>query len=126
MTCLSYPSNQTNITIPTLGTASAYPITFTVSGVVTDITDVKVSLSGYSHTFPGDVGMLLVAPDNTSYSLLTGRAGGSNDALNVNVNLTSYDATVWNGFSAGTFKNNTTVTNAMAFSAPAPVQFTSG
>lgn len=120
-----YPSNQTNITIPSLGTASAYPITFNVSNVNFTVNQVQLSLSGYSHTWAGDVAMVLVSPDTTKYSLLTGRNGGSTDASNVNVNFRNDTATVWNGFSGGNFKNNSrvpgTIGSGFTFNPPCPV-----
>jgi hypothetical protein len=58
-------SNPGSITIPasgTIGVANPYPSTIDVSGLVGPITDVDVTLHGFSHTFPADVGALLVGP----------------------------------------------------------------
>ena len=116
---LAIDSNQTNITIPTSGPASVYPITFTVPFNQKCIS-VGLQLSGYSHTFPGDVGMVLVSPDNR-YTLITGRAGGTNDAINRTVNIISTESIPWDGYSAGNFKNNTSIVFPMTFNSPCPV-----
>jgi large repetitive protein len=54
-------SNPALITIPSLGAATPYPSPIAVSGLGT-ITDVNVTLTGVSHTYPDDIGVLLVGP----------------------------------------------------------------
>jgi hypothetical protein len=66
-------SNSGAITIPAFGTsgpADPYPSTIDVSGVAGTITDVNVTLTGYSHTFPSDVGVLLVGPTGANVALM--------------------------------------------------------
>ncbi len=84
-------SNPAPITIPSSGTATPYPSTINVSGVPTGhvITKVTVTLSNYNHTWPDDVDVLLVGPGGQQCILMSD-AGGSVDA--VNVNLTFDDA----------------------------------
>src|SRR5436190_5141457 len=69
--------------------ATPYPSTITVSGLTGTITDVNVTLTGLSHTFPDDVGVLLVGPQGQSTILMadTGDGNGFSD-----VNLTFDDA----------------------------------
>jgi hypothetical protein len=59
-------TNATPITIPisdeTFVNASPYPSDIAVSGVSGPVTDVNVRLNGFSHTFPDDVGIVLVGP----------------------------------------------------------------
>jgi hypothetical protein len=65
-------SNPTPITIPagapgtTAGPADPYPSTIDAAGLVGTIADVDVTLSDFSHTFPADVGVLLVGPGGQS------------------------------------------------------------
>jgi hypothetical protein len=64
-------SNNAAITIPELGTASPYPSTINVSGVTEGaISGLRVRLKNFTHSFPADVGVLLVAPDGSSHQLI--------------------------------------------------------
>src|SRR5262249_18855015 len=68
--------------------ATPYPSPITVSGLGA-ITDVNVTLSGLTHTFPDDVDVLLVGPSGQSTILMAdsgGSAGGNG------VNFTVHDA----------------------------------
>ena len=49
-----------------------------------NITDVDLTLYGYSHTFPDDVGVLLVGPQGQK-ALLMSNVGGTNDFNGANV-----------------------------------------
>ena len=42
--------------------ATVYPSQIAVSGITDTVTDVNVTLNGFSHTFPDDVDVLLVGP----------------------------------------------------------------
>jgi subtilisin-like proprotein convertase family protein len=121
----SFASNQTNITIVDNNVSSSYPITFTVSGITKTSTFIEVSLSGFSHNYPGDVGMLITSPTN-NYSLLRCANSDSTPAINVNVNLGLMYNNIWNGFSSGNFINNNSVIDNMPFQSPSPFQFNSG
>jgi hypothetical protein len=61
-------SNASPITIPsgapgtTRGPANPYPSTINVTGMAGNITKAVVSISGFAHAFPDDVGLLLVGP----------------------------------------------------------------
>jgi subtilisin-like proprotein convertase family protein len=77
-TCLTAPalagaatfSNTAPITIPDFGPATPYPSTIDVSGVAGVITDVNVTLTGFSHTCSSDVSALLVGPTGASVVLM--------------------------------------------------------
>jgi len=123
--CSAFTSNQTNILINDSSPASVYPITFDVSGM-TLIDEIFISLNDYYHSYPGDVGMLLVAPNNQS-TLLTGCDGGRNQYYNQqNTILSSTGTSLWNGWSAGTFINNSFSYRDMPFSLPSPYEFYTG
>lgn len=73
-------SNSAPITIPSSGTsgpASPYPSTITVSGLPGVVTDVNVTLTGVSHTFPDDIDILLVGPGGQTLVLMSDCGGGS-------------------------------------------------
>jgi subtilisin-like proprotein convertase family protein len=124
--CTTYNSNQSSITIPQNGVASSYPITFTVAGITKPIELMSLTLNGYNHTFVGDVGMLLVSPNNNYYSLVTGRDGDDNDATNATVKLIRTVTPVWSGYTSGTYKNNSAAQDDVLFSPPSPTGFTIG
>jgi large repetitive protein len=79
-------SNPSPITIPSVGTATPYPSTINVSGVVGLVGDVNVTLTGVSHTFPSDIGVLLVGPVGQKVILMDG-AGGGTPIVNVNITI---------------------------------------
>jgi subtilisin-like proprotein convertase family protein len=57
------------------GVASPYPQTITKSGIVGKVTDVNVSFSGLSHTFPDDLDVLLVGPQGQKVMLMSDACG---------------------------------------------------
>jgi len=118
-----FNSNETNILIPDEGQASVYPITFTVSNITYPIISISLILSGYSHTYDTDVGMLLVAPNNLYYSIITGRQGDGESVDNINVTLRSSQVINWDGYSAGDFINDSYCYEDSEFNAPSPYQF---
>jgi subtilisin-like proprotein convertase family protein len=71
------------------GTATPYPSEIPVSGLVGSVTDVTVTVSGLNHTFPDDIGLLLVSPEGQNVILMTDSGG---DAAVSSVNLTFDDA----------------------------------
>jgi subtilisin-like proprotein convertase family protein len=66
--------------------ASPYPSLISVSGLTGSITDVNVTLHNLSHTFPGDIDILLVGPGGQKVILMSD-AGGDPDAVNANITL---------------------------------------
>jgi subtilisin-like proprotein convertase family protein len=77
-------SNTMAITIPDSGAASLYPSPIAVSGLSGVITDLDVTLSGLSHTFPNDLDILLVGPTGQT-ALLWSDFGAGNDFTNATV-----------------------------------------
>jgi subtilisin-like proprotein convertase family protein len=73
-------SNNSAITIPDIGTATPYPSTINVTGMVGQPVGLRVRLKSFSHTFPGDVAVLLVAPNGQGIELLS-RNGGNASAF---------------------------------------------
>lgn len=84
-------TNNTPVTIPdgapgtTSGPALPYPSEITVSGVASN-RRIKVELTGLTHTFPGDIDVLLVSPNGEKFVMMSD-VGGNNDVTNINVTL---------------------------------------
>ncbi|MGD9946336.1 MAG: hypothetical protein AB7S98_24205 [Burkholderiaceae bacterium] len=75
--------NTTPIAIPVSGTsgpASVYPSTVTGTGMPPSVTKLTVQLIGLSHTFPGDLDIMLVGPQGQQVMLMSD-AGGSGDLV---------------------------------------------
>ncbi len=81
-------SNPTLIHIPASGSgpgpAAPYPSDIVVSGLTQPVGDVTINIFGLSHTFPADVGMLLVGPSGQTV-LLMANAGVNCDVTNVDL-----------------------------------------
>lgn len=113
-------SNPAPINILDNTFANPYPSSITVNGFSGVVTDLNVSIFGFNHTFPGDVGMLLVGPGGQQV-LLDGRVGGTTDAVNVNITFDDQAATAVTNFgTSGTFRPASAQTTPPAFAAPAP------
>lgn len=115
-------SNTAPIVIPTgPGNGTPYPSSITVAGLAGTVKKVKVTLINFSHTFPDDVGVVLVAPGGQALLLMDG-AGDDPDV--VNVTLTFADgAPVLPDSEAptsGTYKPTTYYTGD-SFPAPGPL-----
>lgn len=125
----SFNCAQSNIVIRDNTSASVYPITFAVSGVPDrPLSSVALTLNNYSHTWVADVAMVLVSPvsgGNTgSFAVVAGQIGGATPAVSASVTVTNNTtASIWNGYSSGYFKNNSTY-NYAPFSAPCPYPLT--
>jgi large repetitive protein len=85
-------TNAGAITIVDDNSASPYPSAVAVAGMPADevITDVNVTLNGFSHTQAQDVGVVLAGPGGQS--LLVMDAAGVGMAATTNANLTFDDA----------------------------------
>lgn len=80
-------TNPTGDVIPlTMGNALLYPSEITVAGIDSQqVTQVEVTLNGLSHTFPGDLDILLVGPQGQQTILMSDSNGGADF---VNLDLT--------------------------------------
>jgi hypothetical protein len=126
----SFTCAQSNIIITDRTTASVYPITFAVSGVPNQpLSSVGLTLTNYSHTWVGDVGMLLVSPVSGSsvtgsFAVVSGRIGGSSDAMSASVTVTdNTTSSIWDGYSSGYFKNNNGF-DSLPMASPCPYALT--
>ncbi len=121
------PCNNNSITINDNAVASPYPSTINVSGLTGVIGKVTVTLGSFSHAFPDDVDILLVAPGGQEATIMSD-VGGSNPISASNpVTLTLDDAAASSlsdtgMLSTGTFKPTNINPGAVpdVFPAPAP------
>ena len=70
-------TNAAVITIRDTNSATPYPSTMNVSGRTGTISKVTVTIPAFSHTYPGDVNMVLVAPNGKKVALMGGVGGGT-------------------------------------------------
>jgi subtilisin-like proprotein convertase family protein len=85
-------SNTGAITILDNASADPYPSTIAVpsGGAVTSIGDVSVTLNGLTHSYVGDLDVVVVSPDGTPVYLLCGQQlGGKDDVSNIDVTFSS-------------------------------------
>jgi subtilisin-like proprotein convertase family protein len=107
--------------VPEFGPVGSYPSTIAVSGVVGVVSKVSVTLSNLSHTYPDDLDILLVGPNN-SYAMLMSDAGGGNGLSDVTL---TFDETAANSLpdrfaiSSGTYRT-TDYDSADLLPLPAP------
>jgi subtilisin-like proprotein convertase family protein len=80
-------TNNSGILIPNIGVANPSPSTITVSGVVGPTATVTVSITNFNHTFPQDVGAVLVGPTGKSVVLFDG-PGDQPNVLSLNWTFT--------------------------------------
>ena len=113
--------NTGAITIPALGTSTPYPATITVSGLGTTASLCSVQLLGLSHTWPGDIDILLVGPAAPSpNAIIMSDVGAGTDAVGVNLTLKdAAAASIPTPVVSGTFKP-TNLGAGDPFAAPAP------
>ncbi|MGN6552867.1 MAG: reprolysin-like metallopeptidase [Verrucomicrobiota bacterium] len=65
-------ANANAISIRDTNTANPYPASVVVSGITGTVVKVTATLSGFEHTYPQDVGVLLVAPSGQAVNLMDG------------------------------------------------------
>ena len=126
VTTVTNGANANTITIPATGTGAAtgspanpYPSNINIAGVVGTVTKVTVSVTGFSHTFPGDVDMLLVGPGGQKFIVMSDSGGGT-DVVNLNMTFDDTAATLLPAtLVSGTFRP-TNIGTGDLFPAPAP------
>ena len=74
----------TNADIPS--NATPYPSTIDVTGLTGQVQDVNLTLKGFSHTFPGDVSVMLEDPHGNQSEVMR-NVGGGTDVKNIALTL---------------------------------------
>lgn len=113
-------SNIGSITINDNTIATPYPSNINVSGLTGTITDLNVTISGLTHTFPADIDMLLVGPGGQKIIFMSD-VGGATPVSNITLTLDDEAGLLLpvTPLSTGTFRPNN-VGNGDTFPAPAP------
>ena len=117
----SFPFTDTGvITIPASGTGTPYPSAINVAGITDLVGKVRVTLSGFNHTWTNDVDVLLVGPQGQSVILMSDVGGGT---ASTNLTFTFDDDAASSlpttALSSGTFKPTNSGTGD-TFVSPAP------
>lgn len=116
-----------NITIFSGTTASTYPLEFNVTGIDKTTNFVTLTLGILSGDSVQNLGIVLVAPDNTTYSLVKGTISSPvSTGGEISVNIASYKGVIditypWDGYSGGDYNSHYTNDNAITFAAPCPL-----
>lgn len=79
------------ITLPSMGAATPYPSTLTVSQVAGTVSHVTVNLHGIHHPYPDDLDILLVGPAGQN-TMLMSDCGGSHALVDVTL---TFDDDAW-------------------------------
>ena len=110
-----------NSTINPVGPATPYPLLVNVGGLSGPIIDINVGLTGLTHGFINDVGILLLGPSGQTVVLFDG-IGGSTAVTNVNLTLddqASASLSCSSAIASGTFKPTNCIVGDV-FPPPAP------
>ena len=79
-------ANSTPLTIPSSGASTPYGTSLNVSGLAGS-KKIRLELTGFSHTFPGDVDVLLVGPGGQKFIAMSDAVNISSTQTNANVGL---------------------------------------
>src|SRR5262245_35137567 len=118
-------TNNSGITIPPVGTATPYPSTITVSGYTGTVTNITVTLTGFSHSYTDDLGAVVTGPAGQKTILFDGPGVDVDPGTSVsNINLTFADSAAARlpnnaDFGSGTYQPGQNQWGDL-FSAPAP------
>ncbi len=104
--------------------ASLYPSQINISGVTGSVTDLNVTLTGLSHTRPGDIDVLLVSSNGLQQLLMSDVPVNNTSAIS-NLTFTFDDSAPGNlpfagPLSSGTYRTTNFNTGTEAFPSPAP------
>lgn len=110
------------IALPDNAPGSLYPSAVPVSGVTGVVTSVDVTLTGLTHTYPADLGVMLVGPGGQA-ALLMGHVGGATPVSGATVTFSASataSLTLTGPLGAGPYLPSAEATQPLAFPAPAP------
>jgi subtilisin-like proprotein convertase family protein len=105
---------------PIASKATPYPSVIAVSNLDGQVTGAKVTLLGFSHSFPQDVDVLLVPPGNSPAIILMAHVGGASPVSNLRLNFDDAGtALTGSALTSGTFAP-TSLASSPSFGSPAP------
>ena len=113
-------ANPSSISIADLASATPFPSNITVPAGLGSLTKVTATLSGFGHTFPSDVDVLLVGPGGQSVILMSD-VGSGTDVSGVNLTFDDAAATSLTAatLTSGTYKP-TNLGTGDTWASPAP------
>jgi Bacterial Ig domain/Multicopper oxidase len=123
-----YQTNTVNSPLPIVfqssGNALEYPRNITISGALSRIQDVKITLSQLSHPRPSDLDVMLVGPSGVAV-LLMSDCGGANSLTPGQPRTITFSASATTSLSTSAIVNGTYLPTDLAgapdiFSSPAP------
>jgi thermitase len=113
-------SNMTAISILDSASAAPFPSTIDVEAGLGLLTKIAVTLSGFTHTFPNDVDVLLVGPTGHAVMLMSD-VGTGVDVTNLTLTFDDAAGTLGAGMlRTGVYRPTNLDTNSDVFSSPAP------
>lgn len=117
-----FTSTSGPLSIPDANTSVPYPLTFNVAGVTGPVTNVSLTLTGYTHSFTNDVSMMLVGPTGAGMIVFSG--GAINSVTGINLTFMDGGA-VWptapSNLTPGTYQPTIDINGvSRTFPAPAP------
>ena len=116
-------SNPTYIFISdAIAAADPYGSTINISGVSGVISNLKVGLTGFTHTRPADVDILLVSPNGMGVVIMSD-AGGSTAASNADLTFDDAAPSTINTVTTGTYRPTDVTSGTQdVFPSPAPLR----
>jgi hypothetical protein len=123
-------TNNGQIADPAAGGAAVlYPAALEVGGFKRGrIQDVNLILHGYSHTFPGAIGVMLVSPNGRD-GVVMNDVGGNADVENITLILddeAAFDMPITSQLGSGQFRPTSVSFNTGSDTFPAPAPLSSG
>lgn len=114
-------SNTNPININNFASATPYPSYIAVSGVTGKITSMQVTLNNLNHTWPDDIGVLLVGPTGEKIVLMDG-VGSGTPLVNTKITFADNGSTLSNStIVSGTYRpTNIDPATNIPFPSPAP------
>jgi len=114
-------SNADAFSIPRLGAATLYPSPIEVADLRGVVTDVTVTLNGFTHSFPADIDLLLVGPEGQSVLLMEG-VGGTTPVSGVTVTFSDDGVPLSDveSLTSGTARPSSFTGDGFGFEGPAP------
>jgi pectate lyase/subtilisin-like proprotein convertase family protein len=115
-------TNSNAITINDNTAATPYPVNIVVSGMSGSISHITLNISGFTHTLPRDVDILLVAPDGVHSSIVMSDCGSvAVSGINLVFDQTATTSVPTTTIPSGTYKPTDTVLGPTdSFTSPAP------
>jgi subtilisin-like proprotein convertase family protein len=118
-------TNSTPLAIPAVGASTPYGTTINVSGLNPSSRKIKLEITGLTHTFPGDLDILLVGPGGQKLIVMSDAVNSFSTQTNANVVLKDAAASLLPTTASVNMNGEwkpTDYTSGDTFPAPAPAE----